>query len=84
MQLLLKIIKYLLFSIKIYIIILFDELGDETFKFNNKIIIIIENKNAKNKNKDFGIIKNDIKVYKYICKNIKTVYDNTIFYKYLL
>ena len=35
----------------------------------------MKDKDAKNKNKVFESIKNDIKVYKHICNNIKTVYD---------
>lgn len=49
------------------------------FKFLNnnniKFIIRMKDKDAKNKNKIFESIKNDIKVYKHNCNNIKTVYD---------
>jgi hypothetical protein len=49
------------------------------FKFLNnndiKFIIRLKDKDAKNKNKNFEMIKDDIKIYKHNCKNIKTVYD---------
>ena len=49
------------------------------FKFLNnndiKFIIRMKDKDPKNKNIIFETIKNDIKIYKHICKNIKTVYD---------
>ena len=49
------------------------------FKFLNnndiKFIIRMKDKDPKNINKMFETIKNDIKIYKHNCKNIKTVYD---------
>jgi hypothetical protein len=49
------------------------------FKFLNnnniKFIIRMKDKDAKNKNKNFEMIKDDIKIYKHNCKNTKTVYD---------
>ena len=49
------------------------------FKFLNenniKFIIRMKDKDAKNKNKSFENIKNDVNVYKHYCDNIKIVYD---------
>ena len=49
------------------------------FKFLNnndiKFIVRMKDKDPKNINKLFETIKNDIKIYKHNCKNIKTVYD---------